>query len=58
MSLVSAWTRRAAAVVAVLFLVIFGGATAAGAHAVLLWTNPANGSTIKVAPAQFVLTFD
>jgi copper transport protein len=58
MSLVSAWTRRAAAVVAVLFLVIFGGATAAGAHAVLLWTNPANGSTIKAAPAQFVLTFD
>jgi copper transport protein len=42
----------------VLFLAIFGGATAAGAHAVLLWTNPANGSTIKVAPAQFVLTFD
>ncbi|WP_329177073.1 copper resistance CopC/CopD family protein [Streptomyces sp. NBC_01477] len=52
--------RRLAAVVAAccaLFAVLLATATPASAHAALIRTDPADGSVVRTAPQQVVLTF-
>lgn len=58
MSSVRVWIRSLCAAVAVLFMVLLGWAPAANAHAVLLSTDPANGSTVQTPPTHFTLTFN
>jgi methionine-rich copper-binding protein CopC len=57
----SAAARRALRTLAVLVAVAVGllaGAGAAQAHATLVSTDPADGSTVAVVPTQVTLTFD
>ena len=54
----SRWRPRALVVVLATACLLVGAATAAQAHNVLVGTLPANGSTVKVVPAQVVLTFN
>lgn len=50
--------RRALAVMAAgLFLVLLGPASPAAAHAALVATNPAQGTTVATAPTEVTLTF-
>ena len=52
------WRPRALAVVLAVTALLVGAATAAQAHDILVGTSPADGSTVKVVPAQVTLTFD
>jgi copper transport protein len=49
--------RALAAMAAGLFLVLLGPASPASAHAALVATNPAQGSTVATAPTEVTLTF-
>lgn len=49
--------RRALLVLGALLVVVLGAAAPASAHAALLSTTPGEGSVVKTAPAQVVLTF-
>ena len=52
------WRPRALAVVLAAAALLVGAATAAQAHNALEGTSPADGSTVKVVPAQVELTFN
>ena len=52
------WRPRALAVVLAAAALLVGAATAAQAHNTLEGTSPADGSTVKVVPAQVTLTFN
>jgi copper transport protein len=49
---------RALAGIALAVTAVVAGASPATAHAVLISTNPADGSTLEEAPREIVLTFD
>jgi methionine-rich copper-binding protein CopC len=52
------WRPQALAVVLAAAALLVGAATAAQAHNTLEGTSPADGSTVKVVPAQVTLTFN
>jgi len=52
------WRPRALMVVLAAAALLVGAATAAQAHNTLEGTSPADGSTVKVVPAQVTLTFN
>jgi methionine-rich copper-binding protein CopC len=52
------WHPRALAVTLAVAAQLFGSATAAQAHNILVGTSPADGSIAKVVPAQVTLTFN
>ena len=54
----SRWRPRALAVVLAAAALLVGAATAAQAHNTLEGTSPADGSTVRVVPAQVTLTFN
>jgi copper resistance protein C len=51
-------SRRAAFLLLVLGFLVFAGPSSAEAHAVLVRTSPAHSSSVRVPPAEVVLTFD